>query len=95
MPKVKSIEKKIWDKEGFDVVITMQGKDVRGDKNIPVSWPYERQSKNAMTVKEFKDKFARVFPGYSVNILDGNGEPAAGNNLLGTVRDSYNDSDDD
>ena len=91
MPKVKNVEKRIWDKEGFDVRITKDGKDARGDKNISTSWPYEKQSKNSMTVKEFRDKFEEVFPGYSVDVLDDNGEAVIGNTLLGNVRDTYND----
>lgn len=32
MPKVKNVEKKVWDIEGFDICIKNQGKDLRGDK---------------------------------------------------------------
>lgn len=32
MAKLKNVEKKIWEIEGFDVRFTHKGKDVRGDK---------------------------------------------------------------
>ena len=38
MPTVKNVEKKIWDKEGFDVIIKKDGKDVRGDKKNFPQW---------------------------------------------------------
>ena len=94
MPTVKTIEDEIFDKEGFNVVITMNTRNVRSDKKIPASWPYQQQSENSMTVKDFKDKFTGVFSGYSVNVLDGKNNIAAGNALLSTVRDSYNDGND-
>lgn len=32
MAKLKNVEKKIWEIEGFDVRFTHKGKDVRGEK---------------------------------------------------------------
>jgi hypothetical protein len=72
--KVKNVEKKIWDVEGFDVRFRQNGKDVRGDKeNIP-QYPGKRKSKGDMTVSEWKTKkFSAIYPGYEVAVYDGNG----------------------
>ena len=47
MPKIKNIEKRIWEVEGFDVKIkSPSGKDdIRGDKECGVQYPYERVAK--------------------------------------------------
>lgn len=90
MPTVKNVEKRIWDKEGFDVVIKKDGKNVRGDKKDFPQWNGKIQSKNDMTVKEWKNKFSKQYPGYEVEILDGDGSEVHGSTKLGTVRDTYN-----
>ena len=91
MPKVKNVEKKIWDIEGFDVVIKHNGKDVRGDATgLPQYGPYEKMARNDMTVSEWKtNRFFKSYPGYEVDVLDGNGNVAVGHTKLFTVRDSY------
>lgn len=96
MPKVKNVEKNIWEVEGFDIQIQhLDGKDVHGAKAGLPTYPYEKQAKNSMTVREWKDKrFGQVYPGYDVAVLDGDGViVTAGNTHLGTVRDSYSESD--
>ncbi len=41
MAKVKNVEKRIWDTEGFAVIIKYNGKDVRGDfAGMPQYGPY-------------------------------------------------------
>jgi len=91
MAKVKNVEKRIWDTEGFDVTIKQNGKDKRGDATgIPQYGPYERMAKNDMTVKEWKAaRFSPAYPGFTVDVLDGDGQVAAGNAKLGTIRDTY------
>ena len=92
MPKVKNVEKKIWDVEGFDVTIKHQdGRDLRGDfTGLPQYDNYERQAKNDMTVAEWREKrFYPKYPGYEVDVLDGDGKVTAGNTKLANVRDSY------
>jgi hypothetical protein len=93
MVKVKSVEKRIWDTEGFAVVIKWNGKDVRSDyKGLPQYPAYERMAKNDMTVTEWKDKrFYPTYPGYDIDVLDGNGIECQGNTKLGSVRDSYSE----
>jgi hypothetical protein len=93
MPKVKSIEKRIWDIEGFCVANKFADRDVRSDCGKLPQYPaYERMAKNDMTVAEWKQKrFFPAYPGYDVDIVDGDGYIVAGNTKLGTVRDSYLD----
>ena len=80
MPKVKNVEKRIWDTEAFDVIIRhTDGRDMRGDKND-------------VTVADWKARrFAGIYPGLAIDVLDGDGNAVAGNTKLGTVRDSYAD----
>jgi hypothetical protein len=95
MPQVKNVEKKIWDVQDFDITFkTQDGKDVRGDKKDMPQYSKKNASKNDMTVKEWKDgHFKKIYPGYDCDVLLGNGEPAHGSTKLGTVRDSYKDTD--
>ncbi|HIZ80620.1 MAG TPA: hypothetical protein H9722_00820 [Candidatus Mediterraneibacter pullistercoris] len=93
VPKVKNIEKKIYDVEGFEVKVKRDGKDVRGDMVLLAQYQGERMSKNSFSVKEWKDKFRKQFPGYDVDVLKNNGEKASGQTKLATVRDTYLDSD--
>jgi hypothetical protein len=93
MVKVKTVEKRIWDTEEFDVIIKRNGRDVRADfSGIPQYPAYERKAKNDMTVAEWRDKrFSPAYPGFDVDVLDGNGNVCPGNTKLGSVRDSYSE----
>jgi len=96
MPKVKRVEKQIWDLEGFAVTIRYEdGRDVRGDrKGLPSYNRLERAAKNSMTVTQWKDqRFKDRYPDFDVDVLDGDGEAVHGGTLLGTVRDSYDDDE--
>ena len=91
MPKVSYIEKTVWDIEGFQIRITQNGVDVRGDKVLPRQYIAARMSKNSFTVSEWKAKFQSQFPGFDVDVLDADGNAVRGNTLLSTVRDTYLD----
>lgn len=94
MVNVKNIEKKIWDIEEFDVArINGNGSNTRGYKVVPVNYSsYNRKAKNGMTVSEWKKiRFSKTFPGYSVDVLDCDGNSVPGNTKIGTVRDSYSE----
>ena len=94
MPKLKNVEKKIWDIEGFDVAIKHpDGRDVRGDlKDFPQYPAFEKMAKNDWTVADWREKrFNFSYPGYDVDVIDGYGQVASGNMKLATVRDSYFD----
>ena len=91
MPKSKSVEKRIWDLEGFDVrLLHEDGRDVRSDLAGLPQYSYGRAAKNGMTVTAWiENRFNSVYPGFRVEVLDGNGNPAHGATKLGTLRDSY------
>lgn len=89
MPKVKNVEKKIYDVEGFEVVIKHEGKDVRSDASLPTQYAGQRMTKNSASVSDFNEKFQRQYPGYTVDVLKSDGSKAAGQTKLSTVRDTY------
>ena len=89
MPQIKNIENRIFDVEGFEVIIMKDGKNIRSDAVLPVQYNAQRMTKNAATVGDFKAKFRSQFPGFDVEVLMGNGTTAFGQTLLSTVRDSY------
>lgn len=94
MPKVKNIEKKIWDVEGFDVAFHKNGKDVHGAKEGIPQYTYQKAAKHDMTVSEWKKiRFSQSYPGYEVVVYDGDGAEVPGQTKLGTVRDSYDDDE--
>jgi hypothetical protein len=92
MPKIKNIEKKIWDVEGFAVnILHPNGRDVRDDySGLKQQYPYGNMAKNNMTVDSWKNnRFKSTYPGYDVEVLDGEGDSCTGHKKLGTVRDTY------
>jgi hypothetical protein len=91
--KGQELRKRIWDTEGFAVVIKYNGRDVRSNsKGMPQYGPYERMAKNDMTVSQWRDlRFYPSFAGYDVDVLDGDGTVCNGNTKLGTVRDTHSD----
>ena len=96
MPKVKNIEKRIFDVEGFEVIIqNSDKKDVRGDASLPKQYEASRMTRNSFSVGEWKNKFKMQYPGLEVEVLKGDGNKASGQTKLGTVRDTYIDDNED
>lgn len=93
MPKVRNVEKKIFDVEGFEVTIKHDGKDVRGDMVLPTQYQGVRMSRNSFSVAEWKNKFKRQYPGYDVDVLKNDGTKASGQTKLSTIRDTYLDEE--
>jgi hypothetical protein len=93
MPLVKNVEKRIWDLEGFDVVIRgSDGHNVRGDRRGLPQYPYDRAAKNEITVEAWKaTRFRPTYPGFDVDVLNAASETVAGNTKLATVRDTYSE----
>ncbi|HMC43439.1 MAG TPA: hypothetical protein VKI20_10560 [Acidimicrobiales bacterium] len=91
MSRIKNVEKRIWDVEGFAVrILWPDGRDVRGDKAGMPMYPYDRAAKNSTNVATWREqRFHRAFPGFDVEVLDADGEPVHGNTLLSSVRDTY------
>lgn len=94
MPKVQAIEKRIFNVEGFDVIIRGQdGKDLRSDMVLPKQYQAERMTRNSHSVSQWKDKFKEQYPGYEIDVLNGHGNKVRGNTKLSNVRDSYLDTE--
>lgn len=91
MAKVKNVEKRIWDLEGFAVhILHLGGRDVRSDRTGLPQYPYKTQASNEMTVERWKTiRFRRAYPGFEVDVLDGDGHVVHGNTKLDTLRRTY------
>jgi hypothetical protein len=91
MALVKNLEKRIWDIEGFGVVIKhADGRDMRGDKAGIPQYRFERMARRDMTVSAWREqRFRSAYIGYDVDVLDGTGHAVPGNTLLESVRKSY------
>lgn len=90
MPKIRDVEKRIFNIEGFEVVIRGQDKkDKRGDAEISRQYEASRMTRNSFSVGEWKEKFKRQFAGLEVDVLKGDGKKASGQMKLSTVRDTY------
>ena len=94
MPKVKNIEKKVWDIEGFSIRMKANGKDIRSDRSGLPQYQSGKASRNNWTVAKWKqEKFNSQYPGLEVDVLDGDGNVVDGRTTLATVRDSYIEDD--
>lgn len=89
MPKVKNVEKRIFDVEEFEVVIRRNGRDVRSDATLPTQYAAQRKTRNSSSVSDFKSKFQVQYPGYEIEVLKADGTKASGQTKLSTVRDTY------
>ena len=92
MPKVKTIERRISDVEGFEVRIRRpDGGDLRADyRGLQQQYPYNRKAWNDKTVSSWKSsRFLANYPGYDVDVLDCDGNSRFGHTRLGTIRATY------
>jgi hypothetical protein len=83
--------REVGDIEGFDIeVIDKNGKAVDLKKNGFPKFNYDRKAKGDMTISEWKaNRFKKIYKGYDVNVLKGDGAIANGNLKVATVRKSY------
>ncbi len=93
MSKVGRVELRISQIEGFLVRIKhLGGADVRSDRSGLPAWPYERAAKDGWTVADWKqERFTATYPGFNVDVLDGDSNVAAGQMRLETLRDTYDE----
>ena len=92
MTTVQTRVREISNKEGFDITATGKtGKPLKLTKNgvLKKPWPHRNKTPGTHTVKDFREKFGDVHPGYSCHVLKGNGSQAHGNMLLKQVRATY------
>lgn len=96
MPTAAFAENKIAAIEGFAVRLRFagpgrtKGRDVRGDRTDVPTYGYRRAASSSITVAAWiQTRFEPTFPGYAVDVLDGNERVVSGRTLLSTVRASY------
>ena len=94
MAKLMAVEGKIQEVENFAVIFRhlVNGADVRSNKGGIPQFPYIKEMKGTATVSGWKRKrFTPNYPGFEVDVLNGNGDPVTGQTMLATVRATYND----
>ena len=82
----------IADREGFEIEVWHQGRRLKNLRRNGVlgPYPYARKARDGWTVDRWRqDHFVATYPGYSCDVLMGNGQIAPGQTLLRTVRESY------
>lgn len=96
MPTVGNVQKQIKRVEGFDVRFLHQGPgptpggDVRDDRTGIPGYPYLRAAQFNISVALWIDRrFRTIYPGFDVEVLDGNGKVVSGKKHLDTVRATY------
>lgn len=90
MTTVQTRSREISNKEGFEISVVRRGRPVKPTKNgILGPWPHRNMTRSKYTVQYFREKFEAAYPGYSCEVLSGNGKAAHGNHTLGNIRDTY------
>lgn len=80
MTKIKFVENKIRKVEGFGVKIRhLDGRDVRADMEVSMSYDFERSAKSEMTVAEWiESRFKSRHAGFNIEVVYANGEKVHG-----------------
>jgi hypothetical protein len=91
MAKVRNVEKRIYDIEGFEVTIQNgNGRALQDNNELPMYNPGSKMACNSWSVQEWKEKrFYTAYPGCKAKVLLENGKGARGNQHLSTIRDTY------
>jgi hypothetical protein len=92
MTTVQTRARTIAELEGFDIIIKQNGEPVDPTQNGVLKGPYsyERKAKHTKTVDEWKrERFEAGYPGFTCDVLRGDGTTAAPQMNLRTVRESY------
>ena len=88
--KIGTLEMKIARIEGFRVRVMWDTRNVRSDREGMPPWPYEVAARDAWTVAKWRqERFVNLYPGFDVEVLDGDDIAVQGRTLLETVRESY------
>ncbi len=91
MTTVQTRSRQIAEVEGFDIVVTRNGRRVDPKANGVLGiYNYLKALKHSKTVAGWKaERFHICYPGYSCDVLMEDGTVAAGQTTLRTVRESY------
>ncbi|HKE36383.1 MAG TPA: hypothetical protein VKB39_03075 [Candidatus Baltobacteraceae bacterium] len=89
--KIGTLEMKIARVEGFRVRVMWDSRNVRSDREGMPAWPYENAARDSWTVAKWRqERFVNLYPGFDVEVLDGDGNVIEhGRMLLETLRESY------
>jgi hypothetical protein len=85
----------IKDREGFEIEVFRKTKKGRRpilnrENGVLGPYPYRKKLKDSKTVNDWKnERFKRAYPGYTCNVLKGNGAIAANQTTLKTIRKTY------
>ena len=93
MTRAATRASEIYEIEGFSIeFLNKDGSQLSPHQNGLPSYQkeYERRSRGTWTVSEWKEKrFTNLYPGYTVNVLKEDGEIAAGQTRISSVRETY------
>ena len=91
MTTVKNVLRKIARVEKFDVKFKHpSGRDINDNKDNVPTYKYSNMARDAITVSTWKaQRFRPNYPGFNIDVLNGDRSPVAGNTLLSSVRASY------
>ncbi len=91
MPRLKTVKKRVFRIEGFEVAFRHpDGRNMRGDHSGVPQYEYRRAARDNMTVATWKNqRFSPNYAGFEIEVRNGEGESVPGKTLLSTVRDSY------
>jgi hypothetical protein len=91
LPSIKNFQRQVERLEGFEVrVLHPDGRDVRDDMRIDVTYPYSRAAPGHITVAQWRRRRANTtLAGFSVEVLSPVGKPLHGGHLLESVRAMY------
>ena len=86
MATIREIERQIGNSEGLRVRIERASPGRRGA--IPdYEGQYQRKARNSFSVTQWRDvRFAKLYPGLAVSVLDGNGKIVSGRTKLAKLR---------
>lgn len=82
-------------REGFQIEVFRKTKKRRRPLLVRANgvlgpYPYTKKLKDSKTANDWKnERFKTTYPGYTCNVLKGDGSIAANQTTLRTVRDSY------
>lgn len=96
MATVRHVEKTVFDVERFRIRFRYaepgrrRGRDVRGDREEVPSYGLVRAARDDSTVAAWiETRFARSYPGFTAEVLDGAGRVVHGRTKLANVRKTY------
>jgi hypothetical protein len=85
--------REIGDKEDFDIIVLRDGTQVPPNENgVMGKYDFDRKMKGSKTVSNWlTERFNKLYPTLSCEVLNGDGTKASGQTQLKTVRETYED----